>query len=538
MLRSSAVLGEGPRPGRIFASTLEEGGFSGRPYLFVLGLDSSRFPRPPSVDPVLTEGDRLFLRSLPLPSPGEDLRRLLELLSEERKAVFLTFSCFDLKRDEETYPSHALVSIASVTAGNEGPREETPPSLEAFLGRLPGHHAFSPPDPGSAASEGQWWAAVGLDRDEGETREAAHRRFPHLQKGHLARLRRYENSLTEYDGCVPEAGDLLKPFDVEGGIVLSAHKLSLMGTNPFDFFLEEVLGVQAPPRFDPGTYPWPEPMDEGLLLHRIFQALTEALDTPGAARGTAGQRAVEKAMGRAERILDEELSRLASVKPPPGRRTVERRREEYLRVIRVFLENRVRLLEEGWRIFPEVVYGIPGRPPERTVREDPLVVSLSGERGVRIRGIIDAVELEPSSGSCRVCDYKTGSSSGYRRDDPFQGGRNFQPLLYFMLVEEGGLPGTGKKARVKEFLYFFPGLRDLGEILRWDRDELERGKPILKELVAMIERGVFPVSPDAEDLERSPYLEVHEDWERAVEKVKNLLPKDERLRALDSLRGS
>jgi hypothetical protein len=241
-------------------------------------------------------------------------------------------------------------------------------------------------------------------------------------------------------------------------------------------------------------------------------------------------------MELAETLLEKEFSLLEKLMPPVGRGIKERKRGEYLHIVRVFLENLYHLLERDIRVFPETAYGISGQTPGRTAQEEPVVVALAEDKQIRLRGVVDAVELDPKSWRCRVCDYKTGSRSRYDWKDPFRKGRDLQPIVYTLLVEEGGLPGLENRVQVSEFQYLFVGPGGLGEAHRWDRGDLEAGKSLLLELAGMIEQGMFPVSPDPEDLEFSPYLEVHEEPWAAREKTQKLKEHDETLAPLRRLR--
>ncbi len=534
LLREPSVLGEGPRPGRLYATPLEEGGFSGRPYLFILGLDSSRFPRRPPADPVLSEEERAFLSSLSLPYPGKDLLRLAEILQEKRKGVFLSFSRYDLKREEESYPSPSILNL--LPGLNGPPSERGLHTLEDLYRHLDRDATYAPEEPSMAATEAEWWASAGRKWGTGSARKASFLRFPHLKRGHEAWNWRSREDFTEYDGWVPEAGAHLDPFDTESGMVLSAEKLSKMGKNPFDFFLEEVLKLKRPPFHQPGAFTWLDPIEEGSLLHRVFQSITEALVETG-----RENLSLEWSMGRAREILDEELSWWERIKPPPNQSTRWRKRDEYLRMVHTFVEHCLLLLRGGRVIVPEIAYGIPGKSNERAALDEPVTVELADGQRLRLRGVVDALEMDLSSGLCRVWDYKTGSSASFRRDDPFQGGRTCQPIVYPLLVEEGGLGGqlAGPVGRVtvKEFLFFFLGLNDLGETLSWERKEVERGKSVLRDLAELIRLGAFPVSPNEEDLDFSPYREVHEDLLGAVRKTAKLMEGDERLAPLRRLRN-
>jgi ATP-dependent helicase/nuclease subunit B len=93
------IAGSGPRPGRIHAAALSDGGHSGRPHIIVAGLDDSRFPGSDRQEPVLLDSEREGLSEL-LRLSGEDLDRrerlLVELAARVTGTLTLTCSLRDL----------------------------------------------------------------------------------------------------------------------------------------------------------------------------------------------------------------------------------------------------------------------------------------------------------------------------------------------------------------------------------------------------------------------------------------------------------
>ena len=56
--RESMIMGSGPQPGKIHVDNIHNGGHTGRPYTFIVGLDDSRFPGAGIQDPLLLDGER------------------------------------------------------------------------------------------------------------------------------------------------------------------------------------------------------------------------------------------------------------------------------------------------------------------------------------------------------------------------------------------------------------------------------------------------------------------------------------------------
>src|SRR5262249_24563689 len=65
--------GSGPLPGCVHVADLSNGGHSGRPHTFIVGLDDRRFPGPGLEDPVLLDRERHRL-SQSLPTAAASLR--------------------------------------------------------------------------------------------------------------------------------------------------------------------------------------------------------------------------------------------------------------------------------------------------------------------------------------------------------------------------------------------------------------------------------------------------------------------------------
>ena len=73
-VQSLHVAAERPRPGHLYACTLSQSGYAGRPYLFVVGLEEGRVFSSSTEDAVLLDTERAGDFRRPAPVHGQDRR--------------------------------------------------------------------------------------------------------------------------------------------------------------------------------------------------------------------------------------------------------------------------------------------------------------------------------------------------------------------------------------------------------------------------------------------------------------------------------
>src|SRR5690606_25265364 len=220
-------VGQGePQPGALHLASLEHGGYAGRPYLFVVGLDEGRFPGKGGADPLLLDGDRARLPGeLPSSASRQQWRRrsLEALVARAGGTLTCSFAAWDPVEGQEVAPSPALLDLFRQATG--APQADYTALREAL-----GAPAGRVPAPGGAR----------LARPEGEGLQQA---FPFLAAGQRAREARASPVLTAYDGLVTPAGSL---DPRTGGEAVSAGRLESLATCPLQYFFRYVLKV-APP---------------------------------------------------------------------------------------------------------------------------------------------------------------------------------------------------------------------------------------------------------------------------------------------------
>jgi len=485
------VLGSGPKPGRLHVSHVLTGGHSGRPHVFVVGMDEGRFPGSGVQDPLLLDHERAVLSadlSTGRERAREKVERFAELLARLRGSVTFSYSCAELTGDREVFPSPLLVSVYRAVSGQPvGEAGDFPQWVGA-------PESFAPSDEAGCLNAADWglWSALAHDPQPGPP---ARGQYPHLDAGARAEMERGSQRFTPYDGRVPEAGQSADPTGDQGAVA-SSTMLETLGRCPLAFYFQYVLGVVPPEELVMDAGQWLTAAQFGGLLHEVLYAYMHQV----LAEGRKPLYSHDEA--RLMAILADYTQRYRSQIPPPSEAVYSEQRRELEKAARVFLREEEAYCERHQPCYLEVCIGMPGGIPGSAAdSERPVRFLLPDGRSLLVRGRIDRIDrVEEGSGEhYRVWDYKTGSTYRYARDDIFYAGRNVQNVLYLELAEGRLREVTGGEARVVSSGYFFPSARGLGHRIATGPEHLATGKQMLLRLCDTIGRGAFIATDDVSD---------------------------------------
>lgn len=302
-----------------------------------------------------------------------------------------------------------------------------------------------------------------------------------------------------------------------------------------EYFFRYVLEIEPPEEYQTAPGVWLGASEKGLLLHEVFREFMLRVSNQGVPPEYG------RDIGVLEEILEERIALLKAEKPPRGLEVFERERRELLEIARIFLSEEEEYCRTASPAYFEVAIGMPPEEAGTALdASDPVEITLPGGMRVRVRGKIDRVDEVAGSGGKMflVWDYKTGSSYAYDLADPFKGGRHVQNALYLALVESR-LEEVHPGAEAVAFGYFFPGIREHGERIRWEKAELDGYGRLIERLCRMAEGGCFPFSDDEDDASFSDYKIAFGDTAAAAEAVGRKLGNEENkaLAAFCELRG-
>lgn len=507
------VMGRGPLPGRLHVSPLSAGGHSGRPYVFVVGLDDARFPGGGDSDPALSdrERERLGLRVGKRSRVEAGLRRLIA-----RQPGRTTLSCSISSLGEERFASTFFLSRARLAMGcpEAGQKE-----MDDFFG-IPAAPVPKKGDQPISVIE-DWLSALRPERAGVLSVRDLAPWFPSLSDGDIARRERESTRFTRFDGNVPEAG--FDPADAKAS-VMSARRLETFGKCPLDFFFRDVLGIEPPKRFEHEPGSWLDPLERGALLHEVFRKCLAAVQS----------RALNESAIREEilTVVEGLLKETERSNPAPDPLTRQRTFDDLARVVEIFMQSEAENSSQVACL--EASFGMEsGEDPTPWDKPDPVEISLPSGRVIKTRGRVD--RIDQVGGGLILWDYKTGRADGYSLTEPFNGGRHLQPVLYTALVNR---VREAHAERVTGFGYYFISAREEGRRVVYKAERLKPGLDVIDKLVSLMAEGRYPFATSYDDVKYSDYLPIYRDPEKMVDEAKRKTENDPALAAWAELRLS
>ena len=444
-----------PKPGHLNVVPLDRAGFSGRPHVFVLGLDSGSFPGAPGEDPLLLDhersrisGDLEMLRTRPM----TQVWHLVRVLSLAPSAS-LSASRFRLADGQESEPAALFYHLQAASKAE--------PVVDGIL----------PVSPEGAAEISTWmlsWARTRGNRD------AIIPRVQWLCAGEEADRCRTKQPFTRFKGITQ--ADRASHDDET---IWSASRLETLSRCPYQYFWKYVLGIEPPEEDGVDQMTWLSPLDFGSLLHELFQTFMANQDDrdrpPSVDRGT------EQILEMLRRLVDEAARRL----PPPTPLAFEMDRARLDTAARVFVaEESKRPADHRPRGF-EISFGFDASGGLN--HPEPVSLQL-GETTVRLRGLIDRVDR--TDGGYIVWDYKTGSAFLYDESDLLGSGEHLQWALYAHVFSEIMTGEEPQRAILSG--YYFASDREHGrKILAMPPTKKELGK-LLRPVLGLAGKGAYP----------------------------------------------
>lgn len=470
----------GAAPGHLHLSDFEHGGATGRPFTFVVGMDSARFPGSSLEDPLLLDDERWRLGKgvLPLAKDRSAEARFLfaGLFARLRGEVVLSYCRWDPAEARELHPTPEMLQAHRLRNGNGSLVFD---DMESAMGkaesRLP-----RPTVQGDVDASDVWLRALASeDRPLRNGLEAVGRSHPGLARGMEVdrALGRAEASVhVGILGTGTAAGtDATRPSYADPfARTYSATALQDLGTCPRRFLLRHIIRAKPPddPEFDPGR--WLDPRERGSLLHAVYEsALSQAriknLDPDD-----------EDFMSLALDLVDEQ-GRTAERDIPSPSAEVRRWELEALRNdVRSFVDM-IRSDPPRWLAL-EYRFGFDDEEVEASTADGP----------IRVLGAIDRLDEQPDG--LRVVDYKTGTTFKYRGESrAYDGGRRLQHVLYCQVASQR----LGQPADRMEF--HFPTRRGENTVKVYRQDDLRHGGDLIAVLLKGMSNGWFPATDDADD---------------------------------------
>lgn len=461
--------------GHIHLTNIESAGATGRPLLFLVGLDADRTAGPVMQSPLLPE----LLRNR-LNERGAQLATIEQRRRERAWQLGIAIRCTQAK---------LTVSFA-LQHGNEG-RESAPapallharreqdgdPSLsyEQLLRKL-GEPASAVPSSSNVAIDTRDVLLAHMAEGplvlDGE--HLAREIFPGLDRGLRAAAERDGVEAGHYHGVVPAAG-LLDPRRTQ--LPISPSSLEMLASCSLRWFYNTALDARVPeePVFDPMV--WLNVLERGTALHLIYERIVKqtVYEIDDAAERRRRTAAIVSAVA-------EDMS----LRIPPAGPVVKAREVAALeREAQLFVNSE----RTSWKANPWTTVALEFE----FGRDQSAVFPLDDNTSLRVHGRVDRVD-RLADGTLRLVDYKTGRSFELdTRRGAFDGGRKLQLAVYSPAVSRHF------DAAVSVAEYHFPTQRGEGAIASAGVELLEAAPRIVRSMLDDVAAGRFVATIDKDD---------------------------------------
>jgi ATP-dependent helicase/nuclease subunit B len=467
--------------GRLHVSSMQDGGQSGRPYTYIVGMDEENWTNSVQQDPILLDEERGRI-SERLVTAKERAERVehtrATMLGAIRGSCTMSFCSYHISDKKERNAAFELLQCFRNKTGDAAA------GYEQLLDYLPSAAGILYTDGAALALDSQevWLGSlIARDRSIRDGLNEVLEAYPSLKAGELASHSRMDMAIGEYDGVFDPHDDGPVPE------VTSVSKLELYARCPMQYFYQEVLRVRPKEIVEFDRTRWLDAAQRGTLLHTIYQQYWTETNENGGVHDR----------DRLERIVENCLTKAKEEIPSPSEHVLRREWEEIHRDAAIFWKG-----EQGRSSWPRYM--------ELALHseEKPFAVELGEELTIPLRGYVDRVD-KVAPHTYKIIDYKSGSSRKYREDQYYAGGTQLQHAVYARAVEQWlRREGIDPEAKVAYAEYYFPTYRGQGhEVTRAQNRSEDTGRLVGSMLKAMRE-GIFPPTKDSKHCGWCDYSEV------------------------------
>jgi len=528
LIKNERVNCSEPRGGCLHTASYKKGIWLNRPYNFIVGMDSAKFPDLAHDGSILLDAEKKNSgRINPNKEKGKESRyKMLQLLTSREGKIILSYSRFDTQDNRELAPSSLMLQLYRLKTGDKQK------DYSDFYSSFQDTSGFIPCKPQEILDSADWFLYSARHKLLDIAPLFEHL-YPALSEGFYAARQREKEELNRFNGKVKVDPKQVDPR-LNRGLVVSSSRLELIAFCPYLYFLKYILKIKLPQEMieDPGV--WLDPSEKGILFHQIFEEFYKKLKEISPV-GTFISPSYKNHWHILEDIALSQLKQKRKRLAPPNNLVYQHESKEILDSCRFFLHCEEEKYKGEIPTFLELAFGTRDNQNEELGKVKAVELSLPGGKSISFQGKIDRID-KLDGDTYRIIDYKTGTPYGFSRSKYFQNGKQIQHALYALSLKKIlAKAGISAFPKIQKAGYYFPTLNGQGRQYFYGEERRNQVLEIIDLLIDIIAQGNFAMIQKADDFICADYRDILEQNQVMEVSGKNAKKYDEEP-ALDNLR--
>jgi len=529
LIKNERVNCSEPRGGCLHTASYKKGIWLNRPYNFIAGMDSAKFPDSAHDGSILLDAEKKNTdRINPNKEKGkENQYKILQLLASLKGKIILSYSRFDTQDNRELAPSSLMLQLYRLKTGDKQK------DYSDFYNSFKDTSGFVPCKPQEILDSADWFL-YSTRHNSLDTTPLFKRIYPALSEGFDATRQREKEELNRFNGKVKVDPKQVDPR-LNRGLMVSSSRLELIAFCPYLYFLKYILKIKPPQEMieDPGV--WLDPLERGIIFHQIFEEFYKKLKEISPT-GTF----ISPSYANHWRILEDiTLSQLKQKRKrlaPPNNLVYQHESKEILDSCRFFLHCEEKKYKGEIPTYLELAFGTRDNQNEELGKKIKAVeLSLPSGKSISFQGKIDRID-KLDGDTYRIIDYKTGTPYGFSQSKYFQNGKQIQHALYALSLKKIlAKAGISAFPKIQKAGYYFPTLSGQGRQYFYGEERRNQVLEIIDLLLDIVAQGNFAMIQKADDFMCRDYQDILEQNQVMEVSGKNAKKYDEES-ALDNLR--
>jgi len=488
--------------GCLHMASYKKGIWMNRPYTFIVGMDSHKFPGNSDEGTIFLDTEKMFYQQLLTDVQKNRIEqyRLLQLILSTAGKTFLSFSCFDTAVHREQAPTSMLLQLYRLKEKDIGK------SYNEFYQYLGEKRKLIPKNKSEILDKGDIFLYF-PKQEKKDLQLIFQYEYPNFKKGIEADLERKKEEFNAYNGKIKVINKKIDPRQ-NRGIILSSSKLERIAYCPYLYFLTDVLKITPPEEmiYEPGQ--WMSPLERGLLLHQIYEKFYKILIS--ISNGKLEPPSFARHWPILEKIVLENLEEKRKYLAPPGELIYQAEKRGILESCQMFLTGEEKNYQGEVPEFFELAFGTRDNEHKALGKVRAVELTLPDGEKISSQGKIDRIDRLPDN-TFRIIDYKTGISRDYSKGKPFRHGQQIQHALYAIALEKIlEKKNYCPKPEVSLSGYYFPTVQGQGRLVLYHSRDRGQVLQIIEILLNIVTQGNFAMTQKADDFMCRNYQDIME----------------------------